>query len=243
MSDAGRILIFTGDGKGKTTAALGMVLRAHGHGIPVAVIQFVKSDTRPLKIAIPPRAGHFLTLRLLASLQRRNSRFALKQSSLRTFRCGGRGPRKISNARFRDPISKLRKGLDTDTGEFAALQKMAGVEIIVTGLGFVPRPTDPRFADHCRAAEKGLRIAAEAAFSGCYGLVVLDEVCTAVALKLLAEENVLAVIRDAAPGVTVVLTGRGATEGLIQAADTVSEVRCIKHGFYSGRKAQKGVEF
>ncbi|MCX5838859.1 MAG: cob(I)yrinic acid a,c-diamide adenosyltransferase [Deltaproteobacteria bacterium] len=175
MDEAGRILIFTGDGKGKTTAALGMVLRAHGHGIPAAVIQFVKSDTK--------------------------------------------------------------------TGEFAALQKMAGVEIVVTGLGFVPRPTDPRFADHCRAAEEGLRIAAEAAFSERYGLVVLDEACTAVSLKLLAEEAVLAVLRDAAPGVTIVMTGRGATEGLINAADTVSEIRCIKHGFDSGRKAQKGVEF
>jgi hypothetical protein len=63
-----------------------------------------------LKIVIPPRAGPFSTLRLLASLQRRNSRFALKQSSLQTLRCGGRGARKISNARFQDPISKLRKG-------------------------------------------------------------------------------------------------------------------------------------
>ncbi len=45
---------------------------------------------RPLEIVIPPRAGHFSTLRLLASLQRRNSRFALKQSSLRALRCGGR---------------------------------------------------------------------------------------------------------------------------------------------------------
>ena len=175
MKDAGRILIFTGDGKGKTTAALGMALRAHGHGIPVAVIQFVKSDT--------------------------------------------------------------------ETGEFAALKGMADVEIVVTGLGFVPRPTDPRFADHCRAAEEGLRIAAEAALSGRYGLVVFDEVCTAVALKLLAEEAVLAALPEAAPDCTVVLTGRGATEGLIQAADTVSEIRCIKHGFDSGRKAQKGVEF
>lgn len=175
MNDTGRILIFTGDGKGKTTAALGMALRAHGHGIPVSVIQFVKSDTK--------------------------------------------------------------------TGEFAALQAMAGVEIAVTGLGFVPRPTDPRFADHRRAAEEGLRIAGEAAFSGRYGLVVLDEVCTAVALNLLTEDAVLALLHETAPGCAVVLTGRGATEGLINAADTVSEARCIKHGFDSGRKAQKGVEF
>ncbi|MBU4372437.1 MAG: cob(I)yrinic acid a,c-diamide adenosyltransferase [Proteobacteria bacterium] len=175
MTAAGRILIFTGDGKGKTTAALGMVLRAHGHAIPVSAIQFVKSDT--------------------------------------------------------------------ETGEFAALKAMAGVEIYVTGLGFVPRPTDPRFADHRRAAEEGLRIAGEAASSGRYGMVVLDEICTAVTLNLLAEDAVLALLREAAPDCTVVLTGRGATEGLIQAADTVSEVRCIKHGFDSGRKAQKGVEF
>ena len=175
MNEEGRVLIFTGDGKGKTTAALGMALRAHGHGIPVAVIQFVKSDTQ--------------------------------------------------------------------TGEFAALKVMNGVEIIVTGLGFVPPETDPRFADHRRAAEEGLRIASEAVFSGRFGLVILDELCYGVARGLVAEEDVLRLLREAAPGVSIVLTGRGATEGLIAAADTVSEMRLVKHGFDGGRKAQKGVEF
>jgi cob(I)alamin adenosyltransferase len=173
--DAGRILIFTGNGKGKTTAALGMILRARGHGIPAAVIQFIKSDR--------------------------------------------------------------------ETGEFAALHKMAGVEIVVTGLGFVPPSTDPRFADHRRAAEEGLRISAEAVLSGRYGLIILDEICTAVSLNLLSEETILATIRKAAPACIVVLTGRNATEGLIRAADTVSEIRCIKHGFDHGRKAEKGVEY
>jgi hypothetical protein len=46
---------------------------------------------RPLKIVIPPRAGQFSTLRFLASLQRRNSRFALKQSSLRALKLRGQG--------------------------------------------------------------------------------------------------------------------------------------------------------
>jgi cob(I)alamin adenosyltransferase len=174
MGDTGRILIITGNGKGKTTAALGMVLRAHGHGIPVRVIQFVKSDR--------------------------------------------------------------------ETGEFAVLTRL-DIEIIVTGLGFVPRPTDPRFADHCRAAQEGLGIAAEATRSGRYGMVVLDEICTAVALQLLPEESVLRVLRDAAPGCILVLTGRGATERLVGAADTVSEIHSVKHGFDQGRKAQKGVEF
>ena len=175
MNGEGRILVFTGDGKGKTTAALGMALRAHGHDIPVAVIQFVKSDAQ--------------------------------------------------------------------TGEFAALKGMAGVEIVVAGLGFVPPNTDPRFADHRRAAEEGLYIASGAACSGRFGLVILDELCYAVARDLVAEEPVLRLLKEAAPGVVIVLTGRGATEGLIAAADTVSEIRCVKHGFDSGKKARKGVEF
>jgi cob(I)alamin adenosyltransferase len=175
MDERGRVLIFTGDGKGKTTAALGMALRAYGHGIAVILVQFVKSDKA--------------------------------------------------------------------TGEFTALSGLAGVEIRVAGLGFVPPQRDPSFAAHCRAAEEGLAIAGEAVRSGRYGLVILDEICYAVARKLVAEASILGLIREAAPGVTVVLTGRGATEGLIAAADTVSEIRAVKHGFDSGRKAQKGVEF
>ncbi len=41
----------------------------------------------------------------------------------------------------------------------------------------------------------------------------------------------------------VVLTGRGATQKLIDLADTVTEMRCVKHGYQQGRKAQEGVEF
>jgi hypothetical protein len=72
------------------------------------------ADRRPLGIGIPPRAGYFSTLRLLTALQRQNSRFALKQLSLRALRCEGRVPRKISNARFRDPIPNLYRGLDME---------------------------------------------------------------------------------------------------------------------------------
>jgi cob(I)alamin adenosyltransferase len=175
VDEKGRILIFTGDGKGKTTAALGMALRAHGHGIPIAVIQFVKNDI--------------------------------------------------------------------ETGEYAALNRLSGVDLSVTGRGFVPPRDNPVWQEHRQAAEEGLRIAGEAVRSGRYGLVILDEGCYAVARQLIPEEAVLQLLKEAPPSVTIVLTGRGATEGLIAAADTVSEIRCVKHGFDSGRKAQKGVEF
>jgi len=131
VGEEGRVLIFTGEGKGKTTAALGMALRAHGHGIPVAVIQFVKSDVK--------------------------------------------------------------------TGEFVALSRMPGVEVFVTGQGFIPPVNDPRFREHRRAAEEGLRIASEAACSGRYGLVILDEVCYAVSRTLVDEEVVLRLLNEAAP--------------------------------------------
>ena len=113
----------------------------------------------------------------------------------------------------------------------------------MTGRGFVPPETDPLFADHRRAAEEGLRIASEAACSGRYGLVILDEGCYAVARNLISEEFVLRLLKEAAPGVSIVLTGRDATQGLIAAADTVSEIRCVKHGFDAGRTAQMGVEY
>ena len=85
--------------------------------------------------------------------------------------------------------------------------------------------------------------ASEAACSGRYGLVILDEGCYAVARDLISEEFILRLLKEAAPGVTIVLTGRGATQRLIAAADTVSEIRCVKHGFDAGRTAQKGVEY
>ena len=175
MEEKGRILIFTGDGKGKTTAALGMALRAHGYGIPISVIQLVKEDTA--------------------------------------------------------------------TGEYAVLTRLSDVTITVAGRGFVPLQTDPAWQEHRRAAEEGFRVAREAVRSGRYGLVIIDEGCYAVARGLLPEEEVLQLLAEVPPAVTVVLTGRGATPRLIAAADTVSEVLCVKHGFNSGRQAQKGVEF
>ena len=175
MKDRKRIILFTGDGKGKTTAALGMVLRASGHGMKSLVIQFVKSDP--------------------------------------------------------------------DTGELAACRNIAGVEIVQTGRGFVPERTDPLFQEHRKAAEEGLDRAERAILSGDYDLVILDEICIAVWKGLLDEKKIIEVVLRAGPGTCVVMTGRNATAGLISLADTVTEMRMIKHGFAEGWEAQKGVEY
>lgn len=172
---SGRLLIFTGDGKGKTTAALGMALRAGGHSQKVLVLQFIKANAY--------------------------------------------------------------------SGELAALKHIPGVEVRQTGLGFLPPPEDPRFEEHRRAAEQALKQAEEILGSGVYDLIILDEVVTAVTKKLLAEEAVTAAIGNRNGKGVLVLTGRGAGPGLQALADTVTEMKKVKHGLKTGWQAQEGVEF
>jgi cob(I)alamin adenosyltransferase len=170
-----RILIFTGEGKGKTTAALGLALRAAGHGMRTCVIQFIKADAT--------------------------------------------------------------------SGELAAAARLGTIEIRQTGRGFLPPLGQNGIDVHRAAAEEGLRLAAEAIAAGQFAVVVLDEICYAVSRTLLDEQAVLDVILRAPAEMCLVLTGRGATDGLIAAADTVTEMRCLRHGFEGGVAAQKGVEW
>ena len=173
MSDRARILIFTGDGKGKTTAALGMALRASGYGMRVLVIQFIK------------------------------------------------------NCR---------------SGELKAVEKLSNITIVQAGMGFFYGKNNAELAVHKNAAEKGLHLAQQAIVGSEYQLIILDEICYAVSKGLLEEQKVIAVLEKAKPGGCLVLTGRGATAGLVDLADTVTEMRCVKHGMDSGTPAQRGVE-
>ena len=173
--DRPRVLIFTGPGKGKTTAALGMALRASGHGLRTLVIQFIKSDA--------------------------------------------------------------------STGELAAAKSLPHFEIEQHGLGFLPSAKSPKFPTHRAAAARGLERARAALASGKYGLLILDEICNAVAHGVLEEEPVCALVASAPASCVLVLTGRGATERLRALADTVTEMTCVKHGMEAGWSAQKGVEF
>ena len=174
MKQRPRILVFTGTGKGKTTAALGMALRAGGHGMRACMIQFVKNDP--------------------------------------------------------------------STGEIAALEMLETLEIVQTGRGFVPPRDAPAFAEHQAAAETGLAKARETIVSGRYDIVILDEICFAISVGLLAEGDVVKVVKAAPAEMCIVLTGRGATDGLVKLADTVTDMRCVKHAMDDGRTAQKGVE-
>jgi len=132
---------------------------------------------------------------------------------------------------------------DADTGEIAALDMLETLEIIQAGRGWVPAPDDPAFAEHAAAARAGLQKALEVMTGGQFDMVILDEVCFAVAVGLLSDSAVLDAIEQAPDQMVIVLTGRGASAQLVAAADTVTEMRSIKHGMNEDRKAQQGVEF
>jgi cob(I)alamin adenosyltransferase len=173
----GLVLVNTGDGKGKTTAALGTVLRAVGYGYRVLIVQFIK--------------GSWMY------------------------------------------------------GELKSIKRLEPeVEFHRMGKGFVGIIDDdlPR-EQHEAAAKDALAFAKERLASGDYRLVLLDEIFIAVGLELITIKDVLDVLDARPEQTTLILTGRGAPPEIIERADTVTEMREIKHAFQKGILAQRGVDY
>ncbi len=174
QDEYGLLLVHTGNGKGKSSSAFGMVARALGHGIKVGVVQFIKGAA--------------------------------------------------------------------STGEEAFFRRFPDeVRYHVMGEGFTWETQD-RQRDIAKARE-AWAVAAELLADPEIGLVVLDELNIALKYRYLGLEPVLADIESRPLLQHVVVTGRGAPAGLIEAADTVTEMGLIKHAFKAGVKAQRGVEF
>ncbi len=174
QDEYGLLLVHTGNGKGKSSSAFGMVARALGHGIKVGVVQFIKGAA--------------------------------------------------------------------STGEEAFFRRFPNeVRYHVMGEGFTWETQD-RQRDIAKARE-AWAVAAELLDDPEIGLVVLDELNIALKYGYLELAPVLADIESRPLLQHVVVTGRGAPAGLVEVADTVTEMGLIKHAFKAGVKAQKGVEF
>jgi cob(I)alamin adenosyltransferase len=170
----GLFLINTGTGKGKTTAAIGTLIRALGHGHRAAFIQFIKiSDTGES--------------RFLADWAERN-------------------PDRLRYAKV--------------------------------GLGFIRNSPDDE--DRAKA-----RQALELAFSlrDEMDLIVLDEVNIAVSKGLIPLDDLTRFVTERPAGLSLVFTGRGCPQELVDLADTVTEMTEIKHAYRSGIPARKGIDF
>ena len=172
----GLIIVNTGPGKGKTTAAMGTALRAVGQGMRVLMLQFLKGS------------WHYGEL---DAVQAFGDNFVMKQM--------GRGFVKLG--------------------------------------GEKPDPEDVRMVEDAWAE------ADQAIQSGQWDLVVLDEINYAVSYGMLDATKVAAGLQKKPEMVHVILTGRNAHPSIVEIADTVTEMRQIKHAYEKGVMAQRGIEY
>lgn len=173
MLGAGRVIVNTGDGKGKTTAAFGTAFRAAGHGLEVAIVQFIK------------------------------------------------GP--------------------WSYGEVKAAERFPNISVTRIGSGYTWAAEDPEVPR--RLAREAWAVCRELVTSDKYDLVVMDELNYAVAEGFIEAEEVAALVRSKPLRLSIIITGRGARPEILEVADTVTEMCCLKHAFDEGMPAQKGIEY
>lgn len=172
--ERGVLIVLTGNGKGKSSSAFGMVLRALGYDHKVGVVQFIK-------------------------------------------------------------------GAQLSGEELYLKNKLPDVDFYQMGTGFTWNTQD-READ-IEAAEKTWKVAEKMLADDSYNLVVLDELTYMIAYKYLEEERILSALRDRPFEQSVIVTGRGGGSALQELADTVSEIKEIKHAYKAGIKAREGVDY
>jgi cob(I)alamin adenosyltransferase len=136
-------------------------------------------------------------------------------------------------------VAQFIKGR-SDTGEEGFFRRQSGIRWHVLGEGFTWETQD--LARDTETAQRGWTVAREMLRDPSLDLVVLDELTYPLKYGWLAIETVLDDLAARHPMQHVVITGRAAPQALIDAADTVTELRDIKHAFRAGVRAQKGVD-
>ena len=170
--DKGVIVLLTGNGKGKSSSAMGMICRALGYEMKVALVRFLKGEQQ---------TGEDLFL--------------------------DSNPNVVS--------AHMESGFTWNTQDQELDKKLAN-ETWLEAEKFL---ADPEI-----------------------NLVVLDEITYMINYKYLNETSILNALSNRPEGQHVVITGRAASEGIIEASDTVSEVKDVKHAFRANIRAQKGVD-
>ncbi|MGV0992707.1 MAG: cob(I)yrinic acid a,c-diamide adenosyltransferase [Mycobacterium sp.] len=180
------LAVHTGPGKGKSTAAFGMALRAWNAGLSIGVFQFVKS-------------------------------------------------------------AKWKVGEENAFGELDALHEERGVGGAVEwhkmGQGWSWSRKAGSDDDHAAAAAEGWAEIARRLAAQTHDFYVLDEFTYPLKWGWVDVDEVVATLASRPGSQHVVITGRDAPQALIDAADLVTEMTCVKHPMDAGRKGQRGIEW
>ncbi len=177
--ERGQVLLLTGNGKGKSSSAFGMVMRCLGYDYKVGIVQFIKG---------------------------------VQLSGEEIF---------------------IRNHIDKN--------QLPEVDFYQMGTGFTWNTQDK--SSDIAAAKATWEQAARMLQDESLHLVILDELTYMIAFSYLDEQTIIDAIANRPPEQTVVVTGRGGGSKLRELADTVSEIKDIKHGYQAGLKARKGVDF
>lgn len=167
------LLVNTGHGKGKSTAAFGVMLRAVARGWPVAVVQFLKSG-------------------------------------------------------------------DWNVGE-EKMARQLGVDWWALGEGFTWDSSD--LTEDEAVAREAWSQAKSLVAAGGHRLVILDEMTYPMNWGWISTDEVVAALVGRPQTVSVIVTGRDAPDALIEVADTVTEMRKVRHAYDQGIVAKKGIDY
>lgn len=132
------------------------------------------------------------------------------------------------------------------TGELKGFEVLENVEFIQAGKGFYKIMNDTKAPEeHKKAAEGAMKLAKEKIMSDEFDVVVLDEVIGTVVGGLLPAEALMEVVKNKPERLDVILTGRHADQvpELIELADTVTEMRKVKHPYDEGILAKEGIDY
>lgn len=201
----GLVQVYTGEGKGKTTASMGLALRAIGQGFNVFIFQFLKGGTYTGELV--SSSDHLPNVTFIQS--GKGCLKAQKQMKLNRFANG----REVAIAvRDDESCGTCRHCFEMDDDE--------------------EQNTKRAFNQACEAAK-----------TGDVDILILDEINCVMHNGIIPVEDVLKLINEKHPHTELILTGRHAPEIIMDAADLVTRMECIKHPYDKGIEARRGIEF
>lgn len=240
----GLVHIYCGDGKGKTTAALGLALRAAGNGVPVVIARFLKNDGSGEVGILENVPGVYLFhcerqfgfTWTMSEEQKAEAGEYFTGLFERAWEMGCKTARESVEGAGKADGCMAGENWGSDSVSDGSSRRDTGV--CDTGASISESPVSG-------APVSGSPASAPLTSPPCEirALLVLDEIMAAVNSGFVANERLLAALDHRPDGLEVVLTGRGPSEELLSRADYVTEMRAVKHPYEKGVGARKGVEY